>query len=303
MAIGRIGTYAIFQSTLKDMGNTQSELTRLQIQLSSGLKSQNYTGIADQAEQFLDLENKISKSDLYLKNNKLVGTRLEITSNALGQVIETATALKNLIAVRRNGTQGDNTTFGEQLRDQWQALFAQLNISAEGRFLFSGTATDVRPVDTEVFPTLAERGVPDDGYYRGSKENITIRAQEDITFEYNVRADNVAFQKIFAGLAMAREGDTHNSDDDLATAYDLVNQGLQGVITLQATVNSNKVAIDDINTQHQAFKLYWQGVKEEIVNTDLVAASTQVAINQGILQASFQAFARINSLRLSDFLQ
>ena len=302
MAIGRIGTYAIFQSTLKDMGNTQNQLINLQMQLSSGLKAQDYAGISSQAEQFLDIEKKITQSDTYLKNNKLVDARLQITSSALDRIIEAATTLKNIISTRRSGVQGTLNAFAEQLTDQWQTISAQLNISSEGRYLFSGTATDVKPVDTTALPELTSLGVPDDGYYQGSKENIVIRAHEEISFEYNVRADNSAFQKIFAGISMGKYGDTNNDDDALARAYDLVEGGLKDVITLQATVNSNKVAIDDINTQHQSLKLYWQGLKEEIVNTDLVSVSTQVAINQGILQASFQAFARINSLRLSDFL-
>lgn len=302
MAIGRIGTYAIFQSTLKDMGNTQNQLINLQMQLSSGLKAQDYAGISSQAEQFLDIEKKITQSDTYLKNNKLVDARLQITSSALDRIIEAATTLKNIISTRRSGVQGTLNAFAEQLTDQWQTISAQLNISSEGRYLFSGTATDVKPVDTTALPELTSLGVPDDGYYQGSKENIVIRAHEEISFEYNVRADNPAFQKIFAGISMGKYGDTNNDDNALARAYDLVEGGLKDIITLQATVNSNKVAIDDINTQHQSLRLYWQGLKEEIVNTDLVAVSTQVAINQGILQASFQAFARINSLRLSDFL-
>ncbi len=67
-------------------------------------------------------------------------------------------------------------------------------------------------------------------------------------------------------------------------------------------VNSNKVALSNTNTNLQTFQLYWKGVQENIGNTDLVSVSTQVAVDQGILQAAFQAFAKINSLHLSNFL-
>ena len=130
-----------------------------------------------------------------------------------------------------------------------------------------------------------------------------LRADDNTEITYNVRADDPAIQKIFAGLALAQKGHDNESDEELAKAYDLVAQGLDGVISAQSIVNQNKVAIDNINTRHDSFKLYFQGVKEEIGNADLVSVSTQVAINQGILQASFQAFAKINSLKLSDFLR
>ncbi len=78
---------------------------------------------------------------------------------------------------------------------------------------------------------------------------------------------------------------------------------LQGIIAAQATVNANKVQLTNIDTNLASSKLYWQGIQQGIGNTDVVSVSTQVAINQGILQAAFQAFAKISSLRLSDFLK
>lgn len=303
MAIGRISTYAIFQNTLRDLSLRQLELATLQNQISSGHKSNDFAGIAGQTEQFLDLESKISKSDIYLQNNKLAQSRLEITSKVLDQVLQTATTLKNLILTRRSGTDGGSATFSQQIEDQWKALVAQLNSQSEGRFLFSGATTDKQPVDATTFPMLQNVDVPDDGYYNGSKDDLTLQIQDNIQITYNVRADAEGIQKLFAGLSEAARGDANNSDNALASAYNYVEQGVKEVITLQAAVNANKVALDDINNEHQSFKLYWQGIKEDIGNTDLVSASTQVALNEGILQASFQAFARINSLKLADFLR
>jgi len=42
---------------------------------------------------------------------------------------------------------------------------------------------------------------------------------------------------------------------------------------------------------------------EEIGNADILGASTQISINQGILQASFRSFSILSQLRLSDFLK
>lgn len=303
MAIGHISTYAVFQNTLRDLSNRQLDLFNLQNQISSGQKSQDFAGIASQSQQFLDLETKISKIDRYLENNGLASSRLQITSSTLDRVIQTATSIKNLIASRRSGTQIDQTTFDQQLTNQWKTLVSQLNTQSEGRYLFAGASTDVKPVEDTTFPVLIDPSVPDDGYYHGSKQDITLRIQDNVDITYNTRADDTGLQQIFAGIAEAKRGNDFDSDAILAAAYDYIDQGIQGVITQQATVNANKIAIDDVNSQHQSFKLYWKGVKEEIGNTDIVSASTQVAINEGILQAAFQAFARINSLKLADFLR
>lgn len=303
MSVGRISTYALQQTTLRDASKAQVNLADLQQQLSSGSKSQDFAGLGgNKSEQFLLLENKIAKTDVYLDNNTIVGTRIDSTDTILGQVIDTAANLKNLISQRRNAA-SNTAAFPDSLTGAWQALVSQLNTSLEGRYIFGGTRTDTPPVNANNFPTLEEDGVPDDGYYNGSKQDISIRADDNTEMTYNVRADDSGLQQIFAGLAMAMKGHNENSDGDLSKAYDLVEQGLNGVIATQSVVNQNKVALSDINTRHQSFKLYFQGVKEEIGNADLVSVSTEVAINQGILQASFQAFAKINSLKLSDFLR
>ncbi len=303
MTFGRISTYAIFQSTLKDASRVQSELFNLQTQLSSGQKAQNFEGISGQAEQFMELEAKISKTDLYVTSNKMVQSRIDTTSSVLGQIIDSGTNLKNIILSRRNNLQNDDGNFKEQLRGQWKALVGQLNTNTEGRYLFSGSRTDVPAVDGELFPQVAADGQPDDAYYTGSKQDVTVRVQDGVELIYNVRADHPGFQKIFAGLAMADDGDSTNDDSKLAQAYDLVQQGVQEVTSAQAKINADTVAIDQINERHNTLKVYWKGVKEDIGNTDIVSASTQVAINQGILTAAFQAFAKINSLRLSEFLR
>jgi len=78
--------------------------------------------------------------------------------------------------------------------------------------------------------------------------------------------------------------------------------GLKEVIAEQTSVNSNIVAIESITTRHGDLQLYWKGVSESLINTDIVEASTQLAIDQTVLQAAFQSFASLNRLRLVDFL-
>jgi len=300
--IGRISTYAQFSSTLRDASRTQAELANLQIQLSSGLKSQDFQGIANQSEQFLALESRISRTNLYRDNNKLVGSRIDTTKNILSQVVDTVTRLKGLISTR-NGVTAGSIAFPEQLNGSWQSLISELNTTIEGRYIFSGTRTNVPPIDNTRFPSLTVNGVPDASYYRGSSDDVTLRADDNIDITYNVRADEPGFKKIFAALAMAKKGHENNNQVDLSKAFDLAEQGLSEIITIQARVNANGLTVEQITERQSSLGLYWLSIKEEISNTDLVSVSTQVAINQGLLQASFQAFAKINSLRLSDFLR
>jgi flagellar hook-associated protein 3 FlgL len=304
MGINRVSTYNIHQSLLRDATRSQTDLFNLQNQISSGLKTQVFSGLGNSVEQFADLESRLGRSQTYIDGNKIIQGRLDVADNALSAIIDTATDIKNLIALRRNSAVGDSLAFDQQIQGKWQALTSQLNISQEGRYIFSGTATDRPAVDGDNYPTLQEDGVPDAGYYGGSSQDITVRIEDNTTITYNVRADDPAFQQLFAGLAMARKyGAQSGESEQMRQAYDLVSEGLNGIIGVRAKVNANKVTVVENSDRLASQQLYWKGLKEEISNTDIVAVSTQVAVNQGVLQAAFQAFARISSLKLSDFLR
>ncbi len=303
MTVSRVSSYSIQQTTLQNSAQVQAKLAELQAQVSSGYKADTYQELNGQVEMFGNLEDTIARTSRYIDNNKQTSLRLSTTSSTLDQMIDTITSMNNTIIQRRNGTVGDNAAFANQLNGFWQTIAGQLNNSVDGRFLFSGSATNTQAVDNEHYPTLAVENTPDAGYYTGSTQDITARIQDGFEITSNVRADDPSFQKLFAALAMAKEGNTTNDDTKLAKAYDFAHEALQGIIGIQATVNAQKVTVDQTNDNLGNLKLYWQGVKEDVINTDMIGASTQVAINQGILQAAFQIFARINSLKLSDFLR
>jgi len=304
MTVNRISTYNLNQSLLRDTTKSQLDLFALQNQLSSGLKSSDHAGLGTQVQSFADLESRMSRAQSYINGSTVVSGRLDITDNALSSLIETATNTKNLISLRRNSALGDSVAYDTQLVGQWQALVSQLNITMEGRYIFSGSATNTPAVDTENFPQLQEDGVPDLGYYNGSDQDMSVRIDDNVNVTYNVRADDPAIQKIFAGLAMARKyGEQAGESEQMKKAYDLIAEGTDALIGVRAKVNANKVTVSQNTERLESQQLYWKGLKEGISNTDIVAVSTQVAVNQGILQASFQAFARISALKLSDFLR
>ncbi len=302
MTIQRISTYSVHQSTLRDTSKTQSELAKLQGQLSSGYKTDRFVGIDKQVEQYIGLDAKIRKTDIYIENNAVVLSRLNTTQVTMEKLIDVTNDIQNLMVQRRNPALAKNINFKERLNALRTTAVSLLNTTFEGRFIFGGTRTDTPPVSDTVIPPITE-GVPDAGYYKGSTENLKARTQDNFDIEYNVRADDAGFQKMFAAIDLGLKGDTENSDVKISNAIKLAQEGLSDINAAQTKVNSNIVTVNDINDRHNDLKLYWKGVQEDVIKTDIISVSTAVSINQAILQASFQAFAKINQLKLSDYLR
>jgi flagellin-like hook-associated protein FlgL len=302
MPLGPISTFAATQSTLSDVSKVIANLQQQQQQVSSGNASSDFAGMDSEVQQYLSLDSILSRTDQYLNNNKIIETRLNTTSTTLSEIIKTATDLQNLISQRRTGV-ANSAAFGLQVQGVYQQLAGQLNTSVDNNFLFSGSKINAPAIDATKFPKLLGDGIPDKGYYLGNSQYLFASPQENVTVAYNVPGDAMGFQNIIAGLASAKEADATKNDALMKTSYDLVQKGIQDVINLQATVNGNKVLFTNSNTFLSNSKLYYQGIQQTIGNTDLVSVSTQVATNQGILQAAFSVYAKISSLRLSDYLK
>ncbi len=301
MTIQRISTFAVHQRTQGDVSRVQTDLFGLQKQLSSGFKTDTFSGLNGQVEQFTSLEAKIRKSDVYIENNSVALSRLNTTQVTMDKIIQTVDSIEDLMTLRRNPANAQSMNFPQQLDGLRTVINSLLNTSFEGRYIFGGTNTNTPPV-IEPTPDPAAVGVPDDGYYQGSKEDVTLRAQDNLEIAYGLRADETGFQKVYAAISMALKGHASNSDTAISDSQQLLQDGLQDILAAQARVNSNIVAVQNINERHSDLKLYWKGVSEEVIKTDIVSTSTSVAEDQAILQATFQSFATINRLRLVDFL-
>jgi len=93
-----------------------------------------------------------------------------------------------------------------------------------------------------------------------------------------------------------------NADDKLAQALDLIQAGQEELVAARTRVNTAIINIEQTGTRLEQMRLYLKGVTEQVSKTDVVAAATEVANHEAVLQASFQVYARLSQLRLSDFL-
>jgi flagellar hook-associated protein 3 FlgL len=300
MSLERINSFALQQTVINGSSKVLADLTNLQRQLSSGYNASSFAELGGGQTQILSsLTTNLQRTTGYVNNNTLIVSRLQNTNQALSNIIDIANSVTNAITQKRNGATGVSLPFNQQLDNYQQTLSGQLNTNIEGRYLFSGSRTDTPPIRSDI-PQPQVPGTLNAGYYQGSTQDLVTMVQDNYPLTYNIRADNTAFQQIYAGIALAKNA---ASDDDLGKAYTLVQQGLAGVTALQAQTNTNIVNIQDINSQLQSFQTYWKNASDAIDKTDIVSVSTQVALDESTLTASYQTYARIVSLKLSDYLK
>ncbi len=302
MALSRIGTLQLQQMTLGNALRVQTGIFDAQQQISSGQKAATFAELNGEVETLASLDNRLGKAEQFIKNNSQSHSRVESARASVTTIIDVVNTMKNLIGQARNGSIAGSLAFEQQIEAAFHAVADQLNINVDGRYLFSGTRTDTKPIDDDTLPSPLTLGEPDAGYYLGSTDNVTFRVADDLEIDFPARADHEAFQAFMTGLATARSAHIADDDDLLITAYNLMVEAEEGLIDLQAEIGTSQGVILDANERHSAQQVYWKGLREDTIKADIIGLSTQLAVDQATLQATFQAFARINSLRLSDFL-
>lgn len=300
--VDRVSTASLHQQNLKDMGRVQLSLATLNRQISSGLKADTFDQMAGIVERVSSYETKLSNIDVYLSNSNSIKARLNTMDQSVSEVQDVATQFASLLALRRNPAASSGLNFVQQASSLLDTVVQSLNVSVEGRYLFGGSKTDTQPIPKPL-PSLQESGVPDDKYYNGNNDILTARVSDTHEIPYGVKANDPGFQKLIASIQTAIEADkTGKGDEVFAKAVDLINEAVEELAQTRAGIGANSTNLSSIKDQHDRMKLYWKEAVTDETSTDIAEASIQLTVDQTVLQATFQAFASLSKLKLTDYL-
>ncbi|AUG51995.1 flagellar hook-associated protein FlgL [Thalassospira marina] len=129
-----------------------SKYTELSNQAASGYKSRSYSGIANDAQQLLNLEGSLTRNDQYLNNITQVKLRLQNMESATDSMSDIATRMKTLLLQGLSNSQADDLNIDEEARQALNQVQSLLNSTLDGRFLFGGATTDTAPVSFDNTP-------------------------------------------------------------------------------------------------------------------------------------------------------
>ncbi len=165
--VDSVGTFASDQYNTALVMQTKAQLDQLLTQVTSGKKSLNYAGIADVAQQALNLGDQNSSITSFLTNNNTVNLSLQ----AMNQVYTSAQSemntfqqdLQNFINNDQQGNAQDQQTLQAQAFAALKNMQYYLNTQVNGQYIFSGSDTTTPPFNFN-YSTLAQFQSAFDGY-------------------------------------------------------------------------------------------------------------------------------------------
>lgn len=285
-------------------GQRQKDLEDVSIQIATGSKYTDFKGYAGEGtvERFLSYSSSTSIVDGYLKSNEIVASRLKTMSENIGQLQSIASDVANLIAQRRNSASGADIPVDVQGESILNSIAGKLNVRFDSRYLFGGSKTDTQPVQNVQVSNLDGNGEPTASYYRGDSESVTAKISDSLDLHYGVTANEEAFQQLIGAVHLLMDGHENNDNDTLSDAVDMINEAISSLASIRATVESSIDTIDKTNAEHHDISLLVEQKLIDLSQTDIVEATTRMSQLEATVQATYLAFSRLNSLRLSNYL-
>lgn len=210
----RIGTLGASTAYISRILDIQTRVQAEQVQVTSGLKSQTYDGIASGTNTLINFQNEISGADTFIGNNKVQDTKLQAASTAVTSVQKALKVFRDSLAsFKQNNPKNELNIKNIQKSafETMQALQADLATNVNGQYLFSGGRVSDVPVQLQA-ASLSEFQAMYDGYLRTAPttrsadlQDMTITNLEAGAMSLNgsngiitpVQAD--AFKGVYAG--------------------------------------------------------------------------------------------------------
>lgn len=256
-------------------------------------------------------------------------TRIQWTDNGAGADATIAiqdTAAAAVSGVFSNLTVGETVTFSGTSNN---GTFTVTSIAANGSSINVSDAADAITTATDTtegrIQVFAADGTisTSNSYYNGDSIAVTHRVDDLRNFENDITAIAPAFEKAIRAMAIMAQGvfgTEGGLDQNTGRAEDamfLITHALENTVggtppygteldgsieSLEQAIGFNQVVINRTTQLHRDFSAFLDARTSEIENVDPLDTITKLLDDQRALEASFQTFARLRQLSLTNFI-
>ncbi len=309
--MSRVGTLAENNQLLQYMQQNKASADTLGQQITTGVKSTDFSGISSQAAQLVSLTDQSAKQQDYIDTINTVSTRLQVMGLSVSSIETLATQFVGNLPADAYNTQG------ETIQAQAQQVLAQvagyLNTQDGSDYVFSGNKTTIVPVNTAGLPnpgtlTSSVAGAPPNGYYQGDNGTAQATVDNGVTLTYGVDANNPAFEQFIRTLnflANAPPFDQNNPTDvaNVTKATQMLNQSVTQLQAVQGTISLQQGQLANQLTTHQNALSLAKSTISNIEQIDPATAITELDTLQTQLQASYQTVSILQQLSLVNYIK
>jgi flagellar hook-associated protein 3 FlgL len=300
--VNRVSTFAYTNTMISENMRLQTRYADMNTQISSGLKTQDYKGIARDSQYLLAIESSQDKLVAYNANSNTTLSNINIMYSTMGQIEDMANSMLSNVTAALGGNQVPGAIVATQADNAMKEMAGLLNLKVAGRHIFAGSDIDTLPVDL-TDPAWVPQSAPsvvNSSYYQGNNVINSTQISETLTINYGVTANNPAFEKLFRAYNVLFNNPT--GGPDRSEALDLIQQSIDEMANIRGLLSTQARSIENQIDKNEQDKLYLKDLSSTIKEVDIPSASVTLTEIQGQLEASYSASVRILQLSLVNYL-
>jgi flagellar hook-associated protein 3 FlgL len=298
-----------YQQFLNNINRLQSQLTKAQNQVSSGLKVTQASDAPDQISSILQLHANIAQNQQIQTNLTAAKAEVQTADSSLGTGITLLDQVQTLAAQglnETNQTAATRATLAGQIDSIMQQMVSISQTSVNGRFIFSGDSDQTASYQYDAAaPTGVDRLQIADATRQvqdTSGNTFTMSRSANQIFDVRDSLDNPTTGNVFAAMNAVRTALLNNDTTALKTALGQVGDAstyLNGQQSFYGGVeNTISNALDQASSQSLNYQTELSN-KQDADETASILAMQQYTTN---LQAALTSEAKIPRQTLFDLL-
>ncbi len=305
----RVSSFGNQQVMLTSLMNNQSNVVKGQMQITTGKKEENYSGLAGEVSTLLGAKTVFSQNQGYLRAANYVDRFLRTNDIQLENMVSNAQNVRD--AMLEAIAQEETFAMDELLGESYAAMVSALNTSVGGVHVFSGGRTDVAPVvGSDISDLVAATSVSD--LFRNDQRSPSAQVAQNTLMEYGLLADEVG-QQIFqafknvadfsAGPSGPLNGQLDQTQIDFLKAelatMDAAIESLQVLVARNGTRQNN---VDGFIKEHENQEVFLEVFISDIEDVNVAEAITRLNSDQVALESSYKITSELVKLSLLDFI-
>lgn len=304
----RISSYQLYSSSVGGMLDQQSQVSKLQQQLSTGKRIVQASDDPIGAMQSQALTKTISQYDQYSRNMTAAQNSLKLEEGTLSSTVDNLQNIRDLVVQASNGTQTDKTraAIATAIRGNLDGLMQLANTQdSAGNYIFSGSKTNTAAYTKDVTGNYV---------YQGNASQLQINIGPSRSVSAGDPGSSIfgngatSIMSMVASIATALEQPQTAAslpafNAQLAAGLGQLDGALSKVGDAQSAVGSRQNVVDQQGNINADTSVQFKAMLSQTQDLDYADAMTQYNLHMTSLQAAQQAYTKVQGLSLFNYMQ
>jgi flagellar hook-associated protein 3 FlgL len=304
----RISTLTQQQSIIGQMLRSQIQIADDQRQVSTGYKTDRFEGLARDTAALVSARAIESRTTQFVELGQQIAGQVSLQDTGLSTLYDAAKNLRDSLLSSLANNSG--RIIAPELDSAFVSGKSVLNTRYAGKYLYSGSRTDVQPFNAVDLADLSVIASPIAGFFDNSQQKPQVRMDTNQIVEYGVLADEMGLD-FMASVKRLGEYDAATPFNVSLTPADramlqseLTNLDavMSGIIKLQANNGFVEKRIESIISRHETLVTVNKQLISDISEVDMAEAITRFNQDKLAVEASYNLLRQFSQLSLLNYL-